>query len=205
VQEVGGLAEIYGSSTNVCIWQRPGLPEVSEFVTSSFSQVDMELRFEVIVDATLGHQILEYFPRIAGAKALADDITRLATVYSGLLRCSRLQLKIRSFGDDMCSRFHVDQVGVRLLCTYGGPGTEWLENAALHRHLLGEEGSGGRADADSGLFAEAAATQQMRPFEVGLFKGQDWPGNEGRGAVHRSPPVSASGARRVLLTIDSVR
>jgi hypothetical protein len=35
-----------------------------------------------------------------------------------------------------------------------------------------------------------------------LLKGDAWPGNEGRGAVHRSPAVRGNDAKRVLLAID---
>jgi len=38
----------------------------------------------------------------------------------------------------------------------------------------------------------------MAACDVGLFKGDVWPGNEGGGAVHRSPAA----APRLLLTID---
>jgi hypothetical protein len=34
-----------------------------------------------------------------------------------------------------------------------------------------------------------------------LLKGERWQGNEGRGLVHRSPPLVA-GERRLLLTLD---
>lgn len=41
----------------------------------------------------------------------------------------------------------------------------------------------------------------MAPFEVGLFKGNAYPGQEGHGVVHRSP--HAGPAPRLKLIIDS--
>jgi len=35
-----------------------------------------------------------------------------------------------------------------------------------------------------------------------LFKGKRWPGNETRGAIHCSPPVSLPHAPRVLVAFD---
>ncbi|MEF8706149.1 MAG: DUF1826 domain-containing protein [Candidatus Accumulibacter sp. UW27] len=35
----------------------------------------------------------------------------------------------------MCPRLHVDRVGIRLLCTYRCPGTEWVESAAVDRRF----------------------------------------------------------------------
>ena len=35
-------------------------------------------------------------------------------------------MRLVSTSAPMCPRFHTDHVGVRLICTYVGPGTEWL-------------------------------------------------------------------------------
>tara|TARA_R110000782_G_scaffold50302_3_gene109162 strand:- start:127 stop:561 length:435 start_codon:yes stop_codon:yes gene_type:complete len=43
--------------------------------------------------------------------------------------------------------------------------------------------------------------QSLQAGQVALLKGERWQGNEGRGLVHRSPPLVA-GERRLLLTLD---
>jgi hypothetical protein len=78
--------------------------------------------------------------------------------------------------------------------------TEWLDHADVDRARIGHA-AGGLPDTESGLIRSGAQIQQMRRFEVGLFKGEAWEGNLGRGAVHRSP---AGGARRVLLTLEAL-
>ena len=75
-----------------------------------------------------------------------------------------------------------------------------LDHVDVDRSRLGHA-AGGLSDAESGLIRSGAPILQMSPFEVGLFKGEAWEGNTGRGAVHRSP---SGGARRVLLTLEAL-
>jgi hypothetical protein len=101
----------------------------------------------------------------------------------------------------MCPRFHVDWVAARMICSYGGSGTEWLPENALDRSKLGM-GSGGQPDVQSGLMTDPAAIKQMPVFAVGLMKGEHGEGNEGRGLAHRSPMPADAQPRRLLLTLD---
>jgi hypothetical protein len=104
----------------------------------------------------------------------------------------------------MCPRFHVDHVICRLICTYFGSGTEWLPESSVTRSALGIIDV--KAD-----FADAIAHNQgcepdirtLREGSVGLLKGEKWPGNEGRGLVHRSPAASAEQSRLVV-TLDPI-
>jgi hypothetical protein len=101
----------------------------------------------------------------------------------------------------MCPRFHVDSVTCRLVCTYGGIGTEWLEDAYVDRSKLGRA-SAGLKDEQSGLILDPDAISAMPAYAVGLLKGRTWEGNEQHGAVHRSPQVHPALPRRLLLTLD---
>jgi hypothetical protein len=100
----------------------------------------------------------------------------------------------------MCPRFHIDKLGCRLVSTYQGPGTEWLSNDDVDRSKLGA-GNMGLSDDVSGLYSQAADIQQVNKGDIVLLKGEGWYGNEGLGAVHRSPAV-APGEKRVVLTLD---
>ena len=96
-------------------------------------------------------------------------------------------------------RFHVDRVGVRMLVTYTGPGTQWLPHEHVDRRWLGSAGQD-RPDEENGLMKSGAEVQQVNPFDVVLLKGEAWPGAERFGAVHRSP--DPLGEPRVLLRVD---
>jgi hypothetical protein len=45
---------------------------------------------------------------------------------------------------------------------------------------------------------------RAEPFDLVLLKGCAWPGNEQRGAIHRSPMVPTEVRPRVLVTIDAL-
>lgn len=75
--------------------------------------------------------------------------------------------------------------------------------AGLERTCLGA-GPGGSSDETSGLMLPGAQLYRMRPFEVGLFKGDAYPNNSGRGAVHRSPRADESTPWRVRASLDQI-
>jgi hypothetical protein len=45
--------------------------------------------------------------------------------------------RLLSLSHPMCPGFHVDRVNLRLVYTYAGPGTEWLEHHSVNRQWLG--------------------------------------------------------------------
>ncbi len=95
---------------------------------------------------------------------------------------------------------YTDMLGCRLVSTYQGPGTEWLDNQPLDRTKLGA-GNMGLSDDVSGLYLCDAYIQQVNEGDIVLLKGEGWIGNEGLGAVHRSPAVS-QGGKRIVVTMD---
>jgi hypothetical protein len=145
----------------------------------------------------------ESLPDHPGRDALARDIGQLAELLGDLLDCPHIGLRLEVIDKAMCPRLHVDRVGIRLLCTYRGPGTEWLDDAAADRSKLGS-GAGGLPDEQSGLLGTGTQIQRVPGFAVALLKGSLWQGNGGRGIIHRSPAVPADGFPRVVLAADGV-
>ena len=58
--------------------------------------------------------------------ALYRDFRQLARRFAALTASSVVRMRLEHVIDDSCREFHVDAVGLRLLCTYAGPGTEWI-------------------------------------------------------------------------------
>lgn len=75
-----------------------------------------------------------------------------------------------------CPKFHVDRVTLRLMTTYRGPATEWLEGETV---------------------------QQAQVHDVLFAKGESWPDLACDPRIHRSPQPRA-GQTRVLLTLDAL-
>nr|WP_255671442.1 DUF1826 domain-containing protein [Corallococcus sp. AS-1-6] len=112
-----------------------------------------------------------------------------------MLGAGSLGVRLHTLGRDLCPRFHVDRVGVRLLCTYAGPATGWLENPQVVRSALGPDGQVARP---------GAFVRPLERFDVALLKGEAWPGNIGNGVVHRSPAIAKDRMRRLFFSIEAV-
>jgi hypothetical protein len=83
---------------------------------------------------------------------------------------------------DSCRYFHMDAIGLRLLCTYRGAGTQWT--------MCGPE---------------CRAPHQAPACSVALLKGSRYAPPPPSGCLHRSPPVShlpEDKRARILLCID---
>lgn len=118
---------------------------------------------------------------------LIGDIDDLVHTFADITECEAVDVRLERISHDACWRFHRDRVDARLLVTYLGPGTEWVEP----QH------------------ADAAVAEQndytgpvagLRTFDVGLFTGSM--AEDGGGVVHRSPPVMELGLTRLLLCLN---
>ncbi len=183
-------------------WERPVDVAIRRFAADVLARDALERLLEVevhsLADAELvPADLLAVDP--AGGAAFVADVRMLAEAFAELVGASRLGVRLLRLDAPMCPRFHTDYVGVRLLTTYCGPGTEWLDEADVDRSRLGHR-SGGLSDDRSGLLRPGAVVRQLPEAAVGLLKGEAWPGNEGSGVVHRSPAVG--GDRRILLSLD---
>jgi hypothetical protein len=116
------------------------------------------------------------------------DIQRLAVMFADYAVTRSIRLIVEFVHDVPCPKFHQDNVPLRLICTYAGAGTEWLENSNVNTH----------ADCCGGsLVRDTSRIQQLKPFEVALMKGKLWPKND-MGIYHRSPKPEASQPRLVV-------
>lgn len=125
---------------------------------------------------------------------LARDITALIQTFAEVCDRKRVQVHLQILDDDECRLFHVDRNHLRLLCTYSGPGTEWLANDQVDRSALGQ--------GDNRKILKYGQAHKVATGAVLLLKGERYPGNFGNGIVHRSPPVRLHGLRRLRLRLD---
>ncbi|MBB3139959.1 DUF1826 domain-containing protein [Halomonas organivorans] len=133
-------------------------------------------------------------PGVSGP--LVEDIATLAEAMAFLFDTDSVGLRLRVLDAPMCPRFHCDNLPVRLVTTYLGPGSEWLPETAVNRDGLGAP----RPDKPP-IVTEDGAIRRLEAGDVALLKGSGWVGNETRGLVHRSPALEA-GQPRLLMSID---
>ncbi|MED5389531.1 MAG: DUF1826 domain-containing protein [Pseudomonadota bacterium] len=184
------LADITLDPVQVAVWNRDS-PVDSALVTRACHD---KLAVKTWLDDTdLKASLQRALPGTDYA-ALRDDLHLLADMMTCLFGVSGVGLRVTALEKPMCPRFHVDRIPVRMLCTYGGPGSQWLPAPSVPAGLLvpGVDQAGRYCD-DS--------VQQLLAGQVALFKGDTWRDNPGTGVVHRSPPVSP-GQQRLLVTLD---
>lgn len=124
------------------------------------------------------------FKKGAPRNNLATDISDLANRFAAVMRLNEVEIRLEHVTTNACKKFHGDYVTARLICTYIGPGTQWLEGP----------------DAEDCGCGEPHNIQQMRAGDVGLFKGRIW--SETHPAIHRSPPIEDLGQERLVLVIN---
>lgn len=197
---VDELACVFEPSTQIAWLAREPDPAIAHELDAALRAASLGSGGRVVLAAGAAPDAA-VLPGLNFCPALRADIGRLIELYVDLMECPSVGLRLEVVDRAMCPRFHVNRVALRLLVTYRGPATEWLDDAAADR---GKLGAGGLPDAQSGLIRDPLAIGRARPFDVVLLKGCQWPGNEARGAIHRSPAVPIGAAPRVLLALDAV-
>lgn len=143
-----------------------------------------------------------HLPEATGKSALLADISLLVNLYADLLDCPQVAIRLEVLQHAMCPRFHIDRTGIRLLCTYVGPGTEWLEENFCNRAALKHTHT--TLDAfHSDLILHPQGVRQASRHALVLLKGSRWQGNDHAGVIHRSPEIKP-GTTRVVLALDAI-
>lgn len=187
VPELGDLVEVFDAAVQVCSWRRVIDPAISSYL----AQLHQVGEFQAL--ETLSPTVRPRLDGLAdgpGRSALIGDLALLQEIVCELLGCAAVGLRLARLGRAMCPGWHVDRVGIRLVCTYRGPGTQWLDDQGVDRGDLRSAQTG------------SAAFIQADPGEIVLLKGALWQGNEAFGAVHRSPELAPNAPLRTLVTLD---
>lgn len=185
------LASIRAPSVSLALWQRPPRRALRAESRALLAHAPFSVTGESR-PACLGTRLAAAMP--IPCPALLADVTGLAVAFAALVGEARVHARLEALVDEGCPLFHADNVGLRLLCTYAGPGTEWVPEPSVNRAGLG--GGDNRL-----IVPDRTMIRRLPAFCVGLFKGDAFPGHAGRGIVHRSAPATAR-RPRLLLCLD---
>ncbi len=184
------LSKIYQEHTTMATWNRQLDASVAEYAQTLINKPHcFKTRF-ILPPERISDQLQKELPLNKQRQAFIDDITLVADMFACLFDLKNVGLRMEVLNTAMCPRFHVDKVPSRLITTYAGAGTQWLENKHVERNTDGS----------------IQTTSNAQPYslqigDVALLKGESWIGNEGRGLVHRSPSADDA-SRRLVLTLD---
>ncbi len=190
---------IWRPQDNISIWRRDLSPCLAETARQLAAKAAQGACFWVERDEDPGLAALNAFavadwPKRPALALLAADIASMLGWFRRHSRAARLHVDLAPVRSNACRFYHTDKVNLRLLCSYAGPGTEWLMDDAVNRAGLG------RGDNTAVLHGTAHA-QHLKTGWAALLRGERDPTWLGRGIVHRSPPFQP-GNERLLLTID---
>lgn len=179
------LDAILADTVNLAVWQRRNAPVVDADDLDTVADVAVVLTIDD--DAAIPDALAAAGYADALAATLARDIADRAGRFAALLALDRVAIRLEVVETDACRRFHADYVAVRLICTYAGPGTQWLANDDALALAAG---------------VEPTTIRSIETGDVALFKGRD---RSDTPIVHRSPPIMGTGTRRLVLVIDPAR
>lgn len=198
---VGDTADVLGQvcrpGINLSLWRRPPQAVISEEVSALKASQLPEGRYLTTLatfDDDIGAVLRAHGLEPEDLKHFRADLNRLAKHFFSLSPGRHVKFRLVTTDGDNCRRFHVDTRYLRLLCTYQGPGTEWLSNEQVDRGAL-------YSGAPNEAIIRSGEPSAMQAFWVGIMKGELE--KDGNGLVHRSPPIAGSGQTRVLFCLDA--
>lgn len=183
------LAPVLEPGARIAIWHRPLPADITEAAAALLAHAAFVACAEDAPDAALA-TLAAKLPAPLPA-ALAADIRLLAAGFATLTGRDAVRIRLEALVGPGCHRWHADAVGLRLLCTYAGPGTEWLD-------LTGGARLARRLDPA----ALPVAPRRLAPGEAAVLKGEAFTGNAGHGCIHRSPPNAQDAPPRLVLCLD---
>lgn len=119
---------------------------------------------------------------------LVSDIEALTRAFAAITANETVDIRLEAVSHDSCWKFHRDYVPVRLLTTYRGPATEWIDPAHADAALRAQKEYDG-------------PIERLEASDVAIFKGKM--AGDAEGIVHRSPPIAGTGQTRLLLCLNS--
>lgn len=188
---VEGLAAISDPGTELVIWRR-ALPLSLQ---TWLEQLDASRipHIRVLVRPMDLRRVLELHLDDCGTPPgdmrdlLLRDVNDLVSAFARFTRSDLVDVRLESISHDACWKFHRDRVKARLLTTYRGPATEWVQPPYAEQALREQKEFDGPIEA-------------LQSNDVVVFKGSA--AGSGSGIVHRSPPIEGTGCTRLLLCLN---
>jgi len=182
-----GLAAIRRPDCAAAIWRRRPLPGFQSWIDGlepeRLPNARVILRAEDVRETASQIFDIAGTPDGAERETLIDDASALADLFAGLMDTDYLRLRFDVVTTNACTKFHVDTVKARLVCTYRGTGTQY------------------------GIAADGVEPRRVFTMPTGapiLLRGRLWPESPKSGLLHRSPQIEGTGETRLVLVLDAV-
>ncbi|MEL6643442.1 MAG: DUF1826 domain-containing protein [Pseudomonadota bacterium] len=181
------LGTIRASDCAAVLWRRDPKPGFQDWIDtldpSRLPTARMVLRPEAVVET------IQHLCDVSGLgdgperEWLEADIADLATRFAALMKAPYLRLRMDAVKTNACSKFHVDAMLARLICTYRGSGTQY------------------------GVSPDRTEPREVSQAPTGcpmIMRGSLWPVDGSSVFLHRSPPIAGTGETRLVLVLDPI-
>jgi uncharacterized protein DUF1826 len=194
------MTAIYQPHINLVVWHRELADALNRYIHDITQGLNaLQLR-TVIAPSDVSEWLGGLLPEHPQRYLFIEDVVQLVEMYADLFDLNAVGLRLSLINETMCPRFHTDHLACRLVTTYHGQGSEWLQEDNVDRSKLGA-GANGLPDHLSGIYRHHQDIHQLQQAQVGLFKGDGWINSQVNGIVHRSPHINKTD-KRLLLTLD---
>lgn len=190
---------ILKKDVNLFCWQRQLDLEAIEYLERRLAEgpkkIRMRLTGKELPDLISGARKSWGKEYSNGEYLFWQDVSLLAYHFLQFSDTGEATLHLHAVENDACTKFHIDGYRLRLFTTYLGPGTEWLPEEAVNRSGLGKT--------NELIVKNPDLIQRMNAMDVGILKGEV-PNKPRyvRGIVHRSPHISTTNGKRIIMRID---
>jgi hypothetical protein len=199
VDSLDALNDIHLPESSLAVWDRPLLPDIGLELENIGADAFPDIRTRVHAGKAHSELVALIAAQAYDAESAFPywlaDMAALSEIFLSLAGGRPVTARVETLARTGCPRFHVDHSHLRLVCTYRGEGTEWLDDAQLDRAAQ----AGGAPNEEIIRFGKPS---RMPTFAVGLMKGSRYPGCADAGLVHRSPAVDPGDPARVLFCLD---
>lgn len=180
------LKEIWQEECSLAVWQRDVPVDVSGLLESDVKNVCVTVPSHC-PETRLREELRECgYPNGVTGQKLIQDILSICNKFHELTASPSIEIRLEIITGNSCWKFHSDYVELRLITTYLGSGTQWID------------------DQDPGHMTNEPSPEAIKELgigDIGLFKGRL---GKGRPAIHRSPPIDGTGEKRLLLVLNPV-
>ncbi|MBO88218.1 MAG: hypothetical protein CMP14_01740 [Rickettsiales bacterium] len=186
------LAVIKDPEVKLVIWQRELSTDLSTWLEQLRPAELPDLRVLTTAKDLTKALHSEFDGDVLPNKDMRDlfvkDIHLLVTKFAAITRNTLVDVRLERISHDACWKFHFDAVEKRLLTTYRGPNTEWIQPEHSTEALRKQRDYSG-------------PIESLKHNDVAIFKGSR--AETGMGIVHRSPPIADTGFTRLLLCLNA--
>lgn len=139
-------------------------------------------KFEINTNEKNFQLEFQKLPQFNGKKEFLEDLNQTIDEFQNISKSKKLKIQLAIIDKVQCPKFHVDFVSLRLITTYFGEGTIYLENNNSNRKELG-------LGDNSKVPICQKEIKQLKTCSISILKGEAFPHNLGKGIIHKSPEI----------------